>query len=95
MLASFQQCAYFMRMNHVRTSRRSRSVPTNVSLDAQLVAEARELGVNISQASSEGLEKAVKAARSEAWLEESRAALQWWNGYVEEHGLPLAKYRMF
>ncbi|QNN68465.1 type II toxin-antitoxin system CcdA family antitoxin [Sphingomonas lutea] len=86
-------------MNHARIQKaprgRRKSVPTNVSLDAALVAEARELGVNISQASSEGLEKAVKIARGEAWLEENRAALQWWNNYVEENGLPLAKYRLF
>ena len=88
-----------MRMNHVRIQNgargRRRSVPTNVSLDAALVAEARELGVNISQASSEGLEKAVKTARGKAWLEENRAALQWWDNYVQENGLPLAKYRLF
>ena len=68
---------------------------TNVSLDTALVAEAQDLGVNISLASARGLEQAVKAARAERWLEENKPALDGYNLWVEEHGLPLAKYRMF
>jgi antitoxin CcdA len=70
-------------------------VPTNVTLDASLVAEARELGVNISQASAAGLERAVANARAERWLEENRSALQASNAYVEAHGLPLKSMRRF
>ena len=69
--------------------------PTNVSLDAALVAEAKELGVNISLASSLGLEQAVTTARNERWLEENRAALESSNAWVEANGLPLAKSRLF
>jgi antitoxin CcdA len=72
-----------------------RTVATNVSLDPALVAEARKLGVNISQASAAGLEKAVSQARAERWLEENRSALHWWNAYVAEHGLPLKNLRQF
>jgi antitoxin CcdA len=88
-----------MRMNaaHIGThgTRRAKSTPTNVSLDAALVAEARELGVNISQASAAGLENAVAKARAERWIKENGAALEWWNAYVEEHGLPLESLRQF
>jgi antitoxin CcdA len=69
--------------------------PTNVSLDAALVAEAKALGVNISQASARGLEQAVAGARRQRWLEENKPALDAYNGYLDEHGLPLAKYRTF
>lgn len=72
-----------------------RSVPTNVSLDAALVAEARELGVNISKASLAGLEMAVAKARRERWLQENAAALECWNDYVEANGLPLSGLRQF
>lgn len=84
-------------MNHMRIARerRGKSVATNVSLDANLVAEARELGINISQASMRGLEDAVRSARAQQWLDENRASLEWWNEYVENHGLPLAQYRQF
>ena len=87
-----------MRMNaphHKRRARPAATRPTNVSLDATLVAEAKDLGVNISLASAQGLEKAVKKARSERWLEENRAALDSSNAWVEANGLPLAKYRTF
>ena len=77
------------------TARMKRRKPTNVSLDVALVEEAKELGVNISLASAWGLEQAVKKARAERWLEENREALNAYNAYVAEHGLPLAKYRLF
>ena len=35
-----------------------------------------------------------KAAES-LWLIENREAIDSWNKYVKEHGLPLAKYRVF
>jgi antitoxin CcdA len=37
----------------------------------------------------------VKKAREDKWIEENWEAIQFWNRYVEENGLPLAKYRMF
>jgi antitoxin CcdA len=87
-----------MRMNAAlprTTARRGKTTPTNVSLDAALVAEAKELGVSISQASNRGLEEAVKKARAERWLEENMAALDSYNEWVEANGLPLEKYRLF
>lgn len=70
-------------------------MPTNVSLDKALVAEAKQLGVSISQASNCGLAEAVKKARSERWLNENRFALNSYNEWVEANGLPLEKYRSF
>lgn len=74
---------------------RKKSVPTNVSLDSALVAEARELGVNISRAAALGLEQAVANARAERWLRENHSALESSNAYVEAHGLPLDALRQF
>lgn len=74
---------------------KARTKPTNVSLDATLVAEAKELGVNISLASARGLEQAVKEARGKRWLEENMEALESSNAWVEANGLPLEKYRLF
>ncbi len=75
--------------------RRRKTTATNVSLDAALVGEAKELGVSISQASNRGLQEAVKKARAERWLEENREALESSNAWVEANGLPLEKYRLF
>ncbi|MCB1384634.1 MAG: type II toxin-antitoxin system CcdA family antitoxin [Nitratireductor sp.] len=68
---------------------------TNLSLDSTLVAEARELGLNLSRIAEEGLEQAVKAEREKRWKEQNREAIEAHNQYVREHGLPLAKYRLF
>ena len=68
---------------------------TNVSLRTDLVAEARELGISISSACEEGLAAAVKSEKERRWLEENKPAVDSWNRYIAEHGLPLAKHRTF
>jgi len=68
---------------------------TNVSLSAQLLAEARALEVNISRAAEQGLVRAIAERRAALWLEENQAALESSNAYIEQHGLPLAQYRGF
>jgi antitoxin CcdA len=88
-----------MRMNAYPSSDRSRAGgatrPTNLSLSAALVDEAKELGINISLAAAAGLEEAVRKRRAERWLEENGAALETYNQFVDKHGLPLGKFRLF
>jgi len=67
----------------------------NLSLDTDLVAEAKTYNVNISRAAEDGLRAAVAKARAAQWLSENAEAIESSNRWVEEHGLPLAKYRMF
>ncbi len=69
--------------------------PTNPALDVALVAEAKELGVNVSQVAELGVNDADKKSRAERWTEENREAISAWNDYVEKHGLPLAKHWNF
>jgi antitoxin CcdA len=68
---------------------------TNVSLGEALLAEAKSLRINISQAAEAGLARAVAERRAELWMEENREALESSNTYVEQNGLPLAAYRSF
>ncbi|WP_106640898.1 type II toxin-antitoxin system CcdA family antitoxin [Allosphingosinicella vermicomposti] len=75
----------------VSTARR----PTNVSLNAVRLAEARALGINISQACERGLVETIREKRAERWIEENKAALDSSNAFVEAHGLPLAGKRLF
>lgn len=72
-----------------------RKRPTNVSLSAALVDEARELGINLSQACEDGLAAASKAERERRWLEENRAAIESNHAYIEKHGMPLARFRRY
>jgi antitoxin CcdA len=68
---------------------------TNVSLPNDLVAEARELGINLSQACEKGVVAEISVKRRERWLTENWDAIQERNAWVEKNGLPLEKHRMF
>jgi antitoxin CcdA len=67
----------------------------NLSIDADLLAEAKALSVNISRAAEGGIAEAVKAEKERRWREENREAIESWNAWVQVNGLPLAKYRQF
>jgi antitoxin CcdA len=69
--------------------------PTNISLPVAIVDEAKELGINISQACEKGVVAEISVRRRERWIEENWDAIQSSNAWVEKHGLPLAKHRMF
>jgi antitoxin CcdA len=69
--------------------------PTNVTLNSDLLAKARELGINLSRACERGLALEVARARAKAWAEENAEVIAAANEFVEKHGLPLAKHRQF
>ena len=68
---------------------------TNVTLTAALLAEAKALSINISQAAEAGLVQAIAEKRAAVWIKENRAALNSSNSFVESQGLPLSNYRLF
>lgn len=72
-----------------------RKRPTNLTLDSDLVDEAKRLGVNVSQACEAGLAATVLKELGEKWKRENREAIESWNKWVDENGLPLKKYRQF
>lgn len=69
--------------------------PVNLSIDTGVVAAAREAGINLSQVSEAAIRDAAKKERDRLWKEENRAAIEANNAWVEVHGLPLEKYRLF
>lgn len=74
---------------------RNQRKAANLTLDENLVSQARDLQINISRAAEEGIERAVKAERERLWRIQNAEAIRLENEYVEKHGLPLAKYRQF
>ena len=68
---------------------------TNVTLPETLLRDAREMGINLSQACERGLAGAVAEERRRRWLQENREAMDAWNDHVAQRGLPLAAYRQF
>lgn len=69
--------------------------PTNVTLPEALLREARDLGINLSQACERGLTSEVAARRRELWLARNSQAIAAWNEHVAENDLPLAAFRSF
>ena len=66
---------------------------TNLSIDRDLLEEAKRLGINVSRAAESGLLDAVRREKAAAWLRENAEAIAAWNALIEEHSLPLARYR--
>ena len=84
-----------MSRSSVREAKAPFRRPTNISLDAQMIEDAKELGINISRACEQGLSEEIRAERNRRWKEENREAIEGWNAWVEEHGLPLERFRLF
>lgn len=68
---------------------------TNVSLNSDLLEQAKTLGINVSRACERGLAEQIAELRDKCWLEENREAIESSNAYVEARGLPLARYRPY
>ncbi len=68
---------------------------TNLSIRADLVEEARALGINLSRTLETALTAEVKKAKEKKWLEENRAAIEAYNREVAEHGLFSDRFRSF
>ena len=68
---------------------------TNLSIDSQLLHEAKLLGINVSQSAEAGLAQAVQLQKQQLWLQENSQAIASSNDFVIRHGLPLAKFRHF
>lgn len=68
---------------------------TNLSISEPLLAEAKSLGINLSQAAESGIKQAIVSARRAQWLTENSHALASANAYIKQYGLPLARFRTF
>ncbi len=69
--------------------------PTNVSIRGDLLAEARELNINLSQEFEKHLDEVVRKARGEQWKKDNREAIAAYNSHIAEHGLWNDEYRTF
>jgi antitoxin CcdA len=61
--------------------------PVNVSIDSDLLRQARELQINLSKALEERLAEIVREERARGWQDENREAIEAYNRFVDKHGL--------
>lgn len=66
---------------------RRRKKAANLSIDDNLLAQARRLKLNLSQVLEAGLTEAIRQRQREEWLQKNRAALDAYNEHVEKHGV--------
>jgi antitoxin CcdA len=59
----------------------------NLSIDRDLLRQARELKVNLSKALEERLAAIIREERARRWQEENREAIEAYNRFVDKHGL--------
>jgi len=68
---------------------------TNITLSADVLTEAKALGINLSQACDQFLRELVRKEHERRWLEEYGEFIDAYNQSVEMEGLPLDEWRGF
>lgn len=68
---------------------------TNVTLPADVYEEGKALELNFSRVFEQAMREAIRAERGRRWAVENAEFIAAHNEFVEQHGLPLAKHRMF
>ena len=76
-------------------ARRASKRATNVTIDADLLKQARELNINLSATLEQALAELVRHRRREHWLADNRAAITTYNQHVAEHGVFSDRLRRF
>ena len=61
--------------------------PTNVSINSDLLAKAKELKINLSATLEATLSELVSARQRELWKQENKIAIEAYNQLVEENGI--------
>ena len=59
------------------------------------LADAKRLGIVVSEAAERGLRDAIREAEAARWLAENGAAVEAANDWVAANGLPLKDQRLF
>lgn len=68
---------------------------TNVTLSADVLAEAKALGINISKSCDDFLRDLVARERASRWRGDHAEFIAAYNRTIETEGLPLDQWRSF
>lgn len=67
----------------------------NLSIEAEVAREARDLGINMSRVAEAAIAEAARLERNRRWREANRVALEDYAREVERDGPALARFRSF
>ena len=87
-------CARGRFMHYVYDTRAPKK-PTNLSINSDLLAEARRLNINLSATLEQALENEVRIAQREKWLAENKGGIESCNELAECYGLFADKHSVF
>ena len=68
---------------------------TNITLSADVLSEAKALGINISQACDQFLREMVKQEQTRRWQADNAEFIAAYNACAARDGLPLDAWRSF
>ena len=68
---------------------------TNITLSTDVLAEAKAMGINISQVCDQFLRELVRKRREQQWQHDNADFIAAYNQMVEQEGLPLQEWRSF
>lgn len=69
--------------------------PTNLTINSDLLSQAKEMKINLSATLENALADALKAKKREIWKEENKEAINAYNENVSEYGVFSDEIRMF
>ncbi len=73
-------------MNHLFDTQAPKK-PTNVCINSDLLAQAKDLKINLSATLESALTDVVNARQQELWKQTNKAAIEAFNQLVEENGV--------
>lgn len=68
---------------------------TNLSLNSDLLAQAKALKINLSATLEKSLAEEVRKRKAESWLAENKEAIEASNKFIEKNGLFSDGLRLF
>lgn len=68
---------------------------TNLSINSDLLRQAKELNINLSQTVEQILSGVVREAKQQKWRADHAEFIAAYNKRLEAEGLPLEQYRTF
>ncbi len=69
--------------------------PTNLSVNSDLLRQAKEYNINLSHTLEETLKEKVRAEKIKRWQEENKEFIEAYNKRIEEEGVFGEEYRCF
>ena len=81
-----------MTMIYDKTARKK---ATSLTINSDLLQQAKDLGINISNCLEQTLEEKVKEQKTKNWQDENKVAIEHYNKRIEEHGLFRSQKRSF